>query len=105
MAHGKDDEQPNGLTSTRKKMFVVRHKKNARQTIDLPCAKIKTHDKLFFYRAFFLPCAVENAHGKAPLCRAPENMRTAKIETHGNHHFSGSDRGQMHTLTHTNFQS
>jgi hypothetical protein len=31
---------------------------------------------------------VENAHGKAPLCRAPENMRTAKIETHGNHRFS-----------------
>jgi hypothetical protein len=33
---------------------------------------------------------VENAHGKAPLCRAPENMRTAKIETHGNHRFSRS---------------
>jgi hypothetical protein len=35
---------------------------------------------------------VENAHGKAPLCRAPENMRTAKIETHGNHRFSRSER-------------
>jgi hypothetical protein len=34
---------------------------------------------------------VENAHGKAPLCRAPENMRTAKIEMHGNHHFSRSE--------------
>jgi hypothetical protein len=34
-----------------------------------------------------LPCAMENA----PLCRAPENMCTAKIETHGNHRFSGSD--------------
>jgi hypothetical protein len=65
-------------------MFAVRHKENARQTIFLPCAKIKTHDKLFFYRAFFLPCAVENAHGKASLCRAPENMRTAKIKyAHG----------------------
>jgi hypothetical protein len=59
-------------------MFAVRHKKNARQTIDLPCAKIKTHGKLFFYRAFFftvrrgkcarqsssLPCARKYAHGK-----------------------------------------
>jgi hypothetical protein len=69
----------------------VRHKGNARQTIYLPCAKIKTHGKLFFYRALFLPCAVENAHGKASLCRAPENMRTAKIETHGNHRFSRSE--------------
>jgi hypothetical protein len=46
-------------------MFVVRHKENARQTIYLPCAKIKTHGKLFFYRAFF--------------CRAPWKTRTAKL--------------------------
>jgi hypothetical protein len=71
-------------------MFAVRHKENARQTIYLSRAKIKTHGKLFFYQAFFLPCAVENAHDKASLCRAPENMRTAKIETHGNYHFSRS---------------
>jgi hypothetical protein len=44
----------------------------------------------FFAGRFLLPCAVENAHDKAPLCRAPENMRTAKIETHGNHRFSRS---------------
>jgi hypothetical protein len=55
-------------------LFVVRQNKNARQTI--------------FYRAYFLSCVVENAHNKAPLCRATENMRTAKIGTHGNHHFS-----------------
>jgi hypothetical protein len=34
---------------------------------------------------------VENAHDKAPLCRAPENMRMTKIEMHGNHRFFGSD--------------
>jgi hypothetical protein len=73
-------------------MFAVRHNENARQTICLPCANIKTHGKLFFAGRFLLPCAVENAHGKAPLCRAPENMRTAKIETHGNHRFS---RGEV----------
>jgi hypothetical protein len=72
-------------------MFAVRHKENARQTIYLPCAKIKTHGKLFFTGRFFLPCAVENAHGKASLCRAPENMCMAKIETHRNHRFSCSD--------------
>jgi hypothetical protein len=57
-------------------LFVVRQNKNTRQTIFLP--------------GVFLPCAVENAHDKASLCRAPENMRTAKIETHGNYHFSRS---------------
>jgi hypothetical protein len=46
-------------------MFAVRHKETARQTIYLPCAKIKTHGKLFFYRAFFY--------------RAPWKMRTAKL--------------------------
>jgi hypothetical protein len=59
-------------------MFAVRHKENARQTIYLPCAKIKTHDKLFFYRTLFftvrhgkcarqsfsLPWARKYAHGK-----------------------------------------
>jgi hypothetical protein len=44
----------------------------------LSCGKGITHDKLFF-----LPSTVENTHGKALLCRAPETMRTAKFETHG----------------------
>jgi hypothetical protein len=35
-------------------MFAVRHNENARQTIGLPCANIKTHGKLFFCRAFFI---------------------------------------------------
>jgi hypothetical protein len=38
-----------------------------------------------------LPCAVKKCARKAPLCRAPENMRTAKIETYGNHRFSRSE--------------
>jgi hypothetical protein len=58
-------------------MFAVRHKENARQTIYLSCAKIKTHGKLFFTRRFFtvrrgkcarqslsLPCARKYAHDK-----------------------------------------
>jgi hypothetical protein len=64
LVHSKDNEQSNGVTSGWKKMFVVRYEKNARQTICLSWANIKTHDKLFFYRAFFLPCTMENTHGK-----------------------------------------
>jgi hypothetical protein len=58
-------------------LFAVRHEKNARQTIFLPSV-------------FFLPCAVENMHGKAALCRAPEILRTANIETHDKRPFSSS---------------
>jgi hypothetical protein len=78
-------------------MYVVGHKENARQTIYLPCAKIKMHGKLFFLPGVFLPCAVENAHGKAPLCCAPENMSTAKIEMHDNHRFPVVSSGSLGT--------
>jgi hypothetical protein len=55
LTHGKGDEQPNGVNvPLGKKMFAVRHNENARQTIGLPCANIKTHGKLFFCRAFFI---------------------------------------------------
>jgi hypothetical protein len=53
LAHDKDDEQTNGVNGRWKKMFVVRHKQNARQTNGLLCANIKTHGKLFFDPAFF----------------------------------------------------
>jgi hypothetical protein len=63
-AHGQGDEHANGVNGRWEKMFVVRH--------------IKTHGKLFIYRAFFfavhrgkcarqspsLPCARRYAHGK-----------------------------------------
>jgi hypothetical protein len=62
-------------------------KEKQKRTANKMCTNIKTHGTLFFYRVFFLPCAVENAHDKAPLCRAPENMRMTKIEMHGNHRF------------------
>jgi hypothetical protein len=50
---------------TAKFVFAVRQHKNAR--------------KHFFGRAFFSPCVFEKTHGKAPLCRAPEKIRTANI--------------------------
>jgi hypothetical protein len=77
LAHSKDNEQSNGVTSGWKKMFVVRYEKNARQTICLSCANIKTHDKLFFYRAFF--------------CRALWKIHMAKIKTHNKRPFPHSD--------------
>jgi hypothetical protein len=97
LTHGKGDEQPNGVNvhyeknvcrgpqrkRTANYLFAVRQNKNARQTI--------------FYRVFFLPCAVENAHGKAPLCYAPENMCTAKIEMHDNHRFPVVSSGSLGT--------
>jgi hypothetical protein len=61
-------------------MFVVRF--NVCRAPDkkrTACAK-KTHSRLFIFRALFLACAVENAHGKAPLNRAPEGMRTTIID-------------------------
>jgi hypothetical protein len=68
-------------------MFVVRQIKNARRV-----PKKRTADYLFseryFWRALWktrtakplLACAVENVHGKAPLNRAPEGMRTTIID-------------------------
>jgi hypothetical protein len=46
-------------------LFAVRQHKNAWQTI-------------FLLGVFFLPCAVTNMHGKAPLCRAHGKDRNAR---------------------------
>jgi hypothetical protein len=67
LAHGKGNKQANGGNIRCEKIFAVRRGRNARQ-ICLLCANIKTQGKLFFYRAFFfLPCAVENTHGKVSI--------------------------------------
>jgi hypothetical protein len=67
------------MQKTHGKVCVCRApRKNAQQSLSLPCANAKPHGKHFFGRAFFfavrlwknaqqstsLPCARENTHGK-----------------------------------------
>jgi hypothetical protein len=59
LAHGKEDEQTNGVNGPWKKN-ICRAPKKARQTI--------------------LPGAVKNVHSKAPLCSAPEISARHRLE-------------------------
>jgi hypothetical protein len=73
---------------THDKVCVYRAlRKNARQILCLSRVNAKTYGKHFFGRALF--------HGAswkiAPLCRAPEKMRTANIRAHGKYGVSRSD--------------
>jgi hypothetical protein len=87
------------MKKTHGKVCVCRvPRKNARQSLCLPCANAKTHGKHFFGRTFFFSVRLwKNARQSTSLLCA-RKIRTANIQAHGKYGVSRSESQRISML-------